>query len=101
MKKPVPQGSLAADFPAPAFDSSWRALGRSAVIFFRQLPFLAGITVLVYLPGALAVQAIESLLDIPVNGLMAYLLSDAVDLIFGSLALPAVVYGLVMALRTG
>lgn len=101
MKNPFRQGHLDIDFSAPVFRSPLQALAQSGAIFFRQLPFFAAVTLLVFLPGTLAVQWVEYLVDIPVNGLTAYLLMDVVDLVFGALAVPAVVYGLVRLLRAG
>ena len=101
MKNPFRQGSLEIDFSTPAFGPPLAALAYSTGIFFRQLPFLAAATAVIYLPGTLLVQGIESLLEIPVNGLTAYLLSDLVDLVFGSMAVPAVVFGLWALFRSG
>jgi hypothetical protein len=101
MQRDFRQGQLAIDFAAPPFDSAWRVLGRSFLLFARNLPFIAAVTLAVFLPGKLLTQFLCYVLDVPVEGVLSYVLLDTSDLVLGALAVPAIVYGLVARLRTG
>lgn len=74
---------------------------RATRLFFATLPFLAATTLAVYLPLKGALQMICYAFDIPLEGILAYCLMDAADLVVSALVIPAVVYGLVTRLRTG
>jgi hypothetical protein len=76
-------------------------LFRSARVFFGSLPFLAAVTLVVFLPGKLALQAACYWLDIPTDGVLSYLLMDSSDLILSALVIPAAIFGLVAKFRTG
>jgi len=76
------------------FDSAPRLLARSARVFLGNLPFLATITLAVFIPGKLLFQFIGYMLDIPPDGIASYLLMDFSDLVLGSLAGAAAIYGL-------
>jgi hypothetical protein len=89
------------DFPTQPFDSVLGLLRRSARIYFGNLPFLAAVTLVVFLPGKLALQLGCYLLDIPTDGVVSYLLMDSSDLILSALVIPAVIYGLAGNFRTG
>ncbi len=95
------RGNLALDFPTEPFRSAPALLIRSAVIFFSHLPFLAAVTLLVFLPGKLVVQFASYLLDVPTDGILSYFLLDLSDLLLGALVAPAVIYRLVTQFRTG
>ena len=101
MDRAFAKGHLSIDFFCEPFQSAPALLLRSAVVFFSRLPFLAAVTLIVFLPGKLAIQFACQLLDVPTDGILSYLLLDAGDLLLGSLAVPAVIYGLVAAFRTG
>jgi hypothetical protein len=101
MDRPSRQGHLEIDFPTEPFDSAWRLLVRSAVLFFANLRFLAAVTLLVYLPAKLALQFVLYALDLPTSGMVSYFALDSSDLILSALVIPAVVYGLVSKFRTG
>lgn len=79
---------------AQPFDSAPRLLGRSALVFLTNLPFLATVTLIVFLPGKLLFQFAAYLLDIPPEGIASYLLMDFSDLVLGSLTVAAAIYGL-------
>lgn len=79
---------------AQPFDSAPRLLARSARVFLGNLPFLATVTLAVFVPGKLLFQLAAWLLDIPPEGIASYLLMDFSDLVLGSLAIPAAIYGL-------
>ena len=79
---------------AAPFDSAPRLLGRSAQLFFRKLPFLAAVTLAIFLPGKLLFQLAGYFLDIPPEGIASYILGDFSDLVLGSLTIPAAIYGL-------
>ena len=83
------------------FDSAPRLLGRSAAFFFMNLPVLAALTLAVMIPGNLFVQGLSHLLDVPVDGILSYVLLEIGDLVFGALAAGAVIYAVSGKLRTG
>jgi hypothetical protein len=95
------QGRLVLDFPAQPFDSAPRLLGRSAAFFFVNLPVLAAVTLAVMIPGNLLVQLFCYLLDVPADGVLSYVLLEIGDLVFGALAIGAVIYTVTGKLRTG
>jgi hypothetical protein len=101
MDRAFRQGHLEIDFPTEPFHSAFRLLVRSAVLFFANLRFLAAITLLVYLPGKLALQFVLYVLDVPTSGMVSYLALDLSDLFLGALVIPAVIYGLVAKFRNG
>jgi hypothetical protein len=101
MERAFRQGRLALDFDAPPFDSSWRMLGRSFLLFTGTLPFITSVTLAVFLPGKLLTQFLCYVLDLPVEGVLSYVLLDISDLVLAALAVPAIVYGLAERLRTG
>src|SRR5437764_177127 len=80
--------------PAP-FVSPIRLLTDSVRLWAANLGFLAGVTLLVYLPGHLLFQLATYLLDLPSGGVTSLVMLEALDIILGALAVPAVVYGLV------
>jgi hypothetical protein len=96
-----PTGPLELDFTPEPFDSAMRMLGRSLRLFAANLPFIASVTLAVYLPGKLLTQFIGYILDVPVEGILSYLLLDASDLILGALTVSAIVYGITVKLRSG
>jgi hypothetical protein len=95
------QGYLDVNFPSEPFDSPWRLLLASTRVFFANLGFLAMVTLAIFLPGKAALQIIFEWLDVPKSGLAAYLGMDLSDLVLGSLAAPAAIYGLMERFRTG
>jgi hypothetical protein len=76
------------------FDSAPRLLARSARVFLGNLPFLAAVTLAVFIPGKLLFQFLGYMLDIPPDGVASYLLMDFSDLVLGSLTGAAAIYGL-------
>src|SRR4051812_48582027 len=76
------------------FDSAGRLLGRSARVFFTRLPFLASVTLAVFVPGKLVMQVVCWVLDVPPEGIASYLLMDFSNIVLGALAIPAAIYGL-------
>jgi hypothetical protein len=101
MDRDFRQGRLEIDFPTQPFHSAFRLLVRSAVLFFANLRFLAAVTLLVYLPGKLALQFVLYVLDVPTSGMVSYLALDLSDLVLGALVIPAAIYGLVAKFRGG
>jgi hypothetical protein len=81
------------DLEAP-FDSPAAILVRSARVFLRRLPFLATVTLAVFLPGKALLQIVSAVLDIAPEGLTSYLLMDVSDLVLGAWAIPAAIHGL-------
>jgi hypothetical protein len=89
------------DFPVDPFQSVPRLLLRSATLFGSNLPFIAGVTLLVFLPATLALQYLYSLLNVPTDGILSYILMTAGDLVLAALAVPAILYGLTFKMRRG
>jgi hypothetical protein len=75
------------------FDSAGVVLARSARLWVARLPFLAAVTLAVFVPGKLVLQVICTALDIPPEGLASYLLMDVSDLVLGAWAIPAAIHG--------
>jgi uncharacterized membrane protein YjgN (DUF898 family) len=92
---------IAIDFPVEPFHSVPRLLLRSLTLFGSNLPFIAGVTLLVFLPATLALQFAYSLLNVATNGILSYILMSAGDLVLAALAVPAILYGLTLKLRDG
>lgn len=86
---------------APRFDSAPRLLGRSAAVFFGNLPAVALLTLSVMIPGNLLVQALCSLGNVPADGILSYLFLEMGDLVFGAWAAAAVIYAVGGKLRIG
>ena len=101
MDRDFRQGYIQIDFPVERFESAPRLLLRSAALFFSNLPFLAAVTLAVFLPGKLLLQFCLYLADVPTGGVLSYLLMDFTDLILGALVIPAAIYGLIEKLRGG
>ena len=101
MERDFRQGYLDIDFPTQRFESVTRLLLRSGVLFFSNLPFLAAVTLVVFVPGKLALQFGCYVMDVPTGGILSYLLMDFSDWILGALVVPAAIYGLVEKLRSG
>jgi hypothetical protein len=83
------------------FDSAAGALARSARVFFANFPFLAGVTLAVFVPGKLLFQWLSYLLDLPPEGIASYILMDFSDLFLGALAIPAAIHGLTAGASIG
>lgn len=101
MDRDFRQGYIEIDFHTERFESAPRLLLRSAVLFFSNLPFLAAVTLVVFVPGKLALQLGCYVMDVPAGGILSYFLMDLSDLILGALVVPAAIYGLVEKLRSG
>ena len=101
MERDFPNGYLRIDFAAEAFDSAPKLLARSAALYFGNLPRVAAVTLMVFLPAKLALEWLCWALEVAEGGVTAYALSAVSDLVLGALAAPAVVYLLVARLRTG
>ncbi|MBS1856348.1 MAG: hypothetical protein JST11_13360 [Acidobacteria bacterium] len=94
MDRDFRRGYLEITSPAARFDSPLRLLDATFRLFASRLGFIAGLTLLVYLPGHLLYQFAAAALDIPSNGILSFALMEAADLVLSSLAIPAIVYGL-------
>src|SRR5205807_2785381 len=94
-------GHIEIDFPAEPFTSPARLLARSVRLFLANFGLVAAITLAIFLPGKLALQFACYVSDIPTGGVLSYVLLEASDLILGALAVPALVYRLIGALRPG
>jgi hypothetical protein len=88
------RGYLELETAAPRFESPLRLLADAFRLYWSRFGFIAGITLLIYLPGHLLYQASAAALTIPSSGVASNLLLNLLDLILSSLAIPAIVYGL-------
>jgi hypothetical protein len=101
MDRDFRQGHLEIDFPTQPFDSPVTLFRDSVLVFFSNLPFLAAVTLVIYLPGKLAAQLLCYLFDVPFEGVLSYFVLEIGDLLLSALVVPAIVYGLVQRFRTG
>src|SRR5436305_12094916 len=101
MDRDFRNGHLEIDFPTEPFASPIQLLLRSIRLFFSTFPFLAAITLAVFLPGKLALQFACYAMDVPMDGIVSYLVLELGDLLFGALTAPAIVYGLFHYWRKG
>ena len=101
MDRAFRQGHLSIDFPTPPFDSALSTLAQSFKVFWATLPFLASVTLAVYLPGKLATQLICEIAGIPFEGVASYFVIEASSVVLSCLVVPAAIFGLVAWLRTG
>lgn len=99
MVKPIDHIEI--DFPVEPFHSVPRLLLQSVILFGSNLPFIAAVTLLVFLPATLVLQFTYFLLNVPTNGVLSYILMSAGDLILSALAVPAILYGITLKLRDG
>jgi len=101
MDRDFRQGHLTINFPVAPFDAALPMLRDTLRVFFANLPFLATVTLAVYLPGKLATQFVCYVAEIPFEGVLSYFILMASDLLLSCLVAPAIVYGLVERLRNG
>jgi hypothetical protein len=101
MDRDFRKGYLEIDFPTQPFVSPLPLLRDSIRVFFADLPFLAAVTIVIYLPGKLATQFLCYLLDVPFEGVLSYFFLLISDLLLSALVIPAIVYGLVHRFRKG
>ena len=80
---------------AARFASPLRLLADTFRLFASRFAFIATVTLLIYLPGHLLYQLAASVLDVPSTGILSLVALNAVDLALSSLAIPAIVHGLV------
>jgi hypothetical protein len=95
MDRDFRNGSLALDFPTEPFVSPLALLLASARLWVRTFPFLAAITLAIFLPGKLLLHFACYLTDVPPDGILSYVLMQISDFFLGALATPVIVYGLV------
>jgi len=79
----------------PHVASSLGVLAATFRIFGANLGFIAPVVLIIYLPGHIIYQFAAAAFEIPSSGTLSVLLLNAVDLVLSSLAIPAIVYGLV------
>jgi hypothetical protein len=101
MERDFRNGYLEIGFPTDPFDSAITLLLRSVRLFCSVFPFLAKVTLAVYLPGKLALQFACYVMDVPMDGILSYFVLEIGDLVFGALTVPAIVYGLFHYWRKG
>jgi hypothetical protein len=101
MDRDFRNGFLELDFESPRFQSPAAVLLASFRLFLAAFPFLAITTLAIFLPGKLAIHFACYLLDVPPDGILAYVVMEIGDLLLGALVAPAVIYGLVQYCRKG
>jgi hypothetical protein len=95
MDRDFRNGCLELDFSTEPFSGPWTLLRASLRLFARTFPFLAAVTLAVFLPGKLLLHFACYLANVPQDGILAYFLMEISDLFLSALAVPAVVYGLI------
>jgi hypothetical protein len=101
MERDFRTGHLDLSFATPPFTSPITLLLSSLRLFLATFPFVAAVTLAVFLPGKLAIHFACYLAEVPPDGIVSYLALEAGDLLLGALVTPAIVYGLVQYLRAG
>jgi hypothetical protein len=101
MERDFRTGHIEIDFETEPFSSAGRLLLRSGRLFFVNLPFLAALTLVVYLPAKLAIQLACYVGNVPGEGLLSYVLMETADLALSALVIPAALYALVEKQRSG
>ena len=101
MERDFRKGYVEIDFPVDPLGSPLGVLMRSLRLFLGNLPFVLVATLAVFLPGKLLLQGVCWALDVPVDGVLGYFLMSASDLLLSAMAVPAVIFGIAMRLRTG
>lgn len=99
MERDFRKGYIEIEVPVQPFDSPVSLLGRALLVFFANLPFLAALTLLIYLPGKLVTQF--ALFGLQVGPLAGGLVEAVVDMLLTALAAPAVIFGIVAKMRGG
>jgi hypothetical protein len=94
MERDHRRGYLELIRPAAPFTSPLRLLSDSFRLFGSHFGFIAAVTLLVYAPGHLLYQLAASVLEVPSTGVLSIVALNVVDLALSSLAIPAIVYGL-------
>lgn len=101
MDRAFRQGYIDPGVPVESFDSVPRLLLRTLRIYGANLPFIAGVTLLVFLPATLLLQFLYWVLEIPRDGMLSYALMSVSDIVLAALSVPAVLFGLTLKLRDG
>jgi hypothetical protein len=101
MSRDARKARTAAEPAVPPFDSAPRLLGRSAAVFCSNLPFLAGLTLAVSIPGNLLVQFAGYVLNVPAEGILSYFFLEIGDMVFGAWAAASVIYAVTAKARDG
>lgn len=101
MERDFRKGYVEIDFAVEPFGSPLRVLWRSLRMFLENLAFIAAATLAVFLPGKLLLQGLCAALDISPDGVLGYMLMTASDLLLSAWAVPAVIFGMAMRMRTG
>jgi len=95
MDRDLRLGALELVSPTPRFHSPLRLLADAVRVLGSRFGFIVSVTLLVYAPGHLLYQFTAAALEIPSSGILSILILNVVDLVLSSLAIPAIVYGLV------
>jgi hypothetical protein len=101
MERAFQQGHIEIDFETEPFPSAGRLLLRSGRLFLVNLPYLAALTLVVYLPAKLLIQLGCYVGNVPAEGLLSYFLMEMADLALSALVIPAALYALVEQRRSG
>jgi hypothetical protein len=101
MDRAFRQGYIDTGFRVEPFNSVPRLLQGALAIYVFNFAFIAGVTLLVFLPVNLFLQFIYSLLEIPGDGGLSYALLSVSDLVLSAVTVPAILFGLTLKLRDG
>ena len=89
------------ELPIVSFSSVGSMLGRSLAVFFRNFGFIAAVTLAAYAPLKFVIFSICQVAGVSPGGVASSIIRDVADGISGSIVAPALIYGLVSALRDG
>jgi hypothetical protein len=89
------------ELPPVRYSSVPSMLGRSLSVFFSRFGFIAIITLLAYAPLKFVVFSICQAAGVSPGGVASSIIRQVADGVSGSLVAPALIYGIVAALRDG
>ncbi len=101
MKRDFERGWLEISFPAAPFDAPLALLRHAAALYVRNLPFLATVTLAVFVPLKFGLHILYGALELPTSGALSYFIDAATTFILAALTAPAAIYGLLGAMRGG
>src|SRR5215471_7504071 len=89
------------ELPPVRYSSVPSMLGRSLSVFFSRFGFIAAITLIAYAPLKFVVFSICQAAGVSPGGVASSIIRDVANGVSASLAAPALIFGIVSALRDG
>src|SRR5262245_22492939 len=89
------------ELPVVPFSSVASMLGRSLVVFCKNFGFIAAITLVGYAPLKFVIFSICEVAGVSPGGVASTIVRDIADGVSASLVAPALIQGIVSALRDG